>query len=84
MQAQKPMEADGRIRADDHRIGGCKRLFTFAEQGAESERLGHAPVDALARLNHLPPLVVHAHNTLVKVEAFRHLGDRVAHLHAHA
>ena len=53
---------------------------TLADEGAERERLGGAPVDALARLNHGAPLVVHALHALVQVEVLRDLGDRIAHL----
>lgn len=53
---------------------------TLADERAEGERLGGAPVDALARLDHRAPRVVHALHAAVQVKVLRDLSDRVAYL----
>ena len=55
-------------------------MRTFAEQGAKGEGLGSSPVNALATLDHLTPLLVHSLDSLVQGEVLGDLGDCIADL----
>ena len=77
-----------RERASLHVLPGEAHVVTLVEQGAESERLGHRPIQTLARLNHLSPGVVNALDDPVRGERLRDRRGRHAHLledvHLHA
>lgn len=56
------------------------RARTFAEKGAKGKGLSSSPVDALATLDHLAPLLVHSLHSLVQREVLGNFGDCIADL----
>ena len=73
----QPLQPEHCSFATAHLLAGTG---TFTDEGAKRERLGSAPVDALARLYHCAPLIVDALHAAVQVEVLRDLRDRIANL----
>ena len=51
-------------------LAGKPHRIAFVDKRRESERLAHGPVDALAGLDHLAPIVEQAPDGAVDVESF--------------
>jgi len=71
-----------------HVLATQPHVVALAQQRGICQCLCHAPVEALARINHVAPRLVHLLDLLVGHEVRRELGDGVAHLlqqlHVHA
>src|ERR1700738_3572223 len=59
-------------------LAGKTHGIAFVDERRESERLAHGPVDALAGLNHLAPIVEQAPDGAVDVETLGNRSDAKA------